>query len=208
MFQIRPAKPADVDRAIAVLGDAFTSDPLMAYLFADAPAGIRRSAVEFFSILMRVRLALGMPALVLKEGSEVLGAAMGYDASRPVWPSPYAEEWREFETGVPGLAARLAAYDKICEMNAPAVAHYYLGVIGIDPSAQGRGAGQALLGAFCDLSHGDTESAGVYLDTANPESLRFYTRNGFELRGQGYLDAMPLWCVFRPNQPSPSHPSA
>ncbi|WP_421758867.1 GNAT family N-acetyltransferase [Devosia sp.] len=199
MFQIRPAEPADVDTAVAVLGDAFAGDPLMAYLFADAPAGVRASVMEFFSILMRVRLALGMPALVLEDGNEMLGAAMGYNSSRPAWPSPYDEEWQEFEADVPGLAARLAAYDKICEEGAPTVAHYYLGVIGIHPSAQGKGAGQALLGAFCNLSHRDTESAGVYLDTANPESLRFYTRNGFELRGQGYLDAMPLWCVFRPN---------
>lgn len=80
----------------------------------------------------------------------------------------------------------------------PAEDHYYLGVIGLHPSLQGKGWGKAMLDAFCALSDVDPKSRGVYLDTANPRSLQFYYNNGFELRGEGRLGAAHLWCVFKP----------
>lgn len=198
MFEVRPACAGDVEAAVSVLADAFAADPLMAYLFGDAPGGPRASVLTFFSILLRARLDLEMPAFVLRCDGEILGAAMGYDTSRPVWPAPLAEEWLRFETGAPQLAARLAAYDRICETHQPSEDHYYLGVIGVQPSLQGQGAGKVLLDAFCQGSRADRRSHGVYLDTTNPGSLRFYYSKGFELRGEGRLDATPVWCVWQP----------
>jgi len=89
-----------------------------------------------------------MPAYALQRADGVSGAAMGYDTSWPVWPAALASEWRQFELGVPGFAAHLAAYEKICEAHQPSEDHYYLGVIGVHPSLQGKGAGKALLDAF------------------------------------------------------------
>jgi len=198
MFEIRPAKSGDVEAAVAALAEAFAPDPLMAYLFGDHPNGLRPSVATFFSILLRVRLALGMPAFVLCRGGEVMGAAMGYDASRPAWPDALAGEWDRFEATAPELAARFAAYDAICDAHQPPQDHYYLGVIGVRPALQGQGAGRALLDAFCEASRTDARSHGVYLDTTNPSSLAFYDRNGFERRGEGRLGATPVWCVWKP----------
>ena len=197
MFEVRSARPEDIEGAVTALGEAFDQDPLMLYLFRENPNGVRAGAMEFFSILLRARIALGMPAYVLQQADGVPGAAMGYDTSRPVWPAALASEWRQFELGVPGFAARLAAYEKICEAHQPSEDHYYLGVIGVHPSLQGKGAGKALLDAFCARSRADPQSHGVYLDTCNPGSLQFYHNNGFELRGEGSLDATPLWCVYK-----------
>lgn len=169
----------------------------MPYLFRENPNGVRAGAIEFFSILLKVRIALGMPAYVLEQAGSLAGAAMGYDTSCPAWPAALASEWRQFEGSVPGFAAQLAAYDKICEAHQPSEAHYYLGVIGVHPSLQGKGAGKALLDAFCERSRADPQSRGVYLDTCNPASLQFYYNNGFELRGGGSLDSAPLWCVYK-----------
>ena len=198
MFEVRSANSGDVEAAVAALGEAFAPDPLMAYLFGDNPNGVRASVMAFFSILLRVRIELDMPALVLDRGGEVVGAAMGYDVSRPAWPAGLAEEWRRFEASALALAARLAAYEDICQAHQPGEDHYYLGVIGVRPSLQGQGAGRAMLEAFCEGSRADRRSHGVYLDTANPSSLKFYANNGFELRGEGRLGAAPLWCVWRP----------
>ena len=101
------------------------------------------------------------------------------------------------EEETPGLAGRLAAYETLSRSHEPPAPHYYLGVLGVHPSAQGRGAGKALLEAFCRQSAADPLSAGVYLDTGNPSSLEFYLRNGFELRGEDALEDASLWCVFR-----------
>ncbi|MBK8543473.1 MAG: hypothetical protein IPL62_07790 [Caulobacteraceae bacterium] len=50
---------------------------------------------------------------------------------------------------------------------------------------------------FCERSRADPKSRGVYLETANPASLQFYYKNGFELCGEGNLDGAPLWCVYK-----------
>ena len=197
MIEIRRAEPADVDAAVAALAEAFAQDPLMLYLFKENPDGVRAGTSGFFSILLRVRLALDMPAYVLTQGGKVLGAAMGYDTSRPAWPEPFAEEWRAFKARTPGFVARLGAYAAICEAHEPREDHHYLGVIGIHPSLQGKGAGKALLDAFCAPSLVDEASHGVYLEAASASSLQFYYRNGFELRGEGSLDGAPVWCVFK-----------
>jgi ribosomal protein S18 acetylase RimI-like enzyme len=148
-------------------------------------------------MLLRARIALEMPAHVLQHGDDVLGAVMGYDISRPAWPAPLAEEWRQFSAEVPGFANRLAAYEKICDVFEPHEDHYYLGVIGVHPSLQRKGAGTAMLDTFCARSREDPRSHGVYLETANRSSLETYYRNGFELQGEGSLDASPLWCVYK-----------
>lgn len=197
MFKVRKAESSDVGGAIAALGDAFAQDPLMLYLFHENPEGTRAGAMGFFSILLRARIALEMPAYVLVQGDDVLGAVMGYDTSRPEWPAPLADEMRRFEAPVPGFAARLDAYAKICEAHQPGEDHYYLGVIGVHPSLQGNGAGKTMLDAFCVPSRADPKSRGVYLETANPSSLQFYYKNGFELRGEGSLDAATVWCVYK-----------
>lgn len=198
MFTIRRAVIGDLDAAIAVLGDAFAQDPLMLYLFHEYAKGPRTGAMAFFSILMRARIALDMPAYVLEQDGRILGAAMGYDTSRPKWPAELADEMSRFETETPGFAARVGAYAAIGDAHEPDVPHYYLGVIGIHPSLQGKGAGTALLDAFCAPSQADAKSNGVYLDTTNPASLAFYYGKGFELRGEGSLDGAPVWCVFKP----------
>jgi len=197
MFKVRKAESGDVDRAIAALGDAFAQDPLMLYLFHESPEGARAGAMGFFSMLLRARIALDMPAYVLTQGDDVLGAVMGYDTSRPEWPAALADEMRRFEAEVPGFAARLDAYAKICEAHQPGEDHYYLGVIGVHSSLQGNGAGKAMLDAFCAPSRADPKSHGVYLETASPGSLQFYYKNGFELRGEGRLDAATVWCVYK-----------
>jgi ribosomal protein S18 acetylase RimI-like enzyme len=197
VFGIRSAQSGDIGTAVAALGSAFAHDPLMLYLFAEHPTDVRAGAMDFFSILFAARIALNMQAYVLHQAGEVRGAVMGYDTSRPAWPSAITARWNRFEAGIPGFAARLAAYDRICAAHEPGEGHYYLGVIGVDLTLQGQGGGRALLDAFCARSSADPGSRGVYLDTANPASLQFYHNNGFELRGEGSLDGATIWCVYK-----------
>lgn len=88
MFTIRPAASADAPPAIAALAQAFARDPLMLYLFAQHPRGIPAGIESFFSILLRARIAIAMPADVLTQDGAILGATMGYDTSRPTWTAP------------------------------------------------------------------------------------------------------------------------
>lgn len=55
---------------------------------------------------------------------------------------------------------------------------WYLSIIGIHPSAQGKGIGQELLAST--LSEADENHATCYLETFTPRSIGFYMRLGFE----------------------------
>lgn len=194
-MQIHTATPSDLEPAVSRLAVAFAEDPITGFLLQTGP-GYRERVTQFFSLLMGARLALGMPVLVARDAMGIRGAAMGYDTARPQWPKRFADDWDRFESAIPGLSERMAIYDEIADQGKPAVPHYYLGVLGLDPDLQGRGIGMQLLKAFCERSAADPLSAGVYLETANPSNVGFYERAGFEETGRGRLGDATLWCLF------------
>lgn len=198
-MQIIPATSADAAEVSQCMAAAFATDPLISFFFEGSSLGRDRSSEWFFSVLLRARVALGMPALLAREGSQLLGVAMGYRTDRPDWPEQFSTEWDELEASAPGIAERFDAYERISDDGLPAEPHYYLGVIGVAPGAKGKGVGAALLDAFCGISAADPLSSGVYLETGNPENLAFYQCHGFLVRNEGPLGTGSLWCLFYPH---------
>lgn len=192
------AVPSDLPKAILCLTAAFAHDPITGFVLQTGD-GYPDRLSRFFSLLMRARVALDMPVLVAKDSSEIHGAVMGYSTLRPAWPSDIAEEWDRFEKATPGMVERLLAYEEIAEKFKPPAPHYYLGAIGVGPTAQGRGFGRQMLKSFCDLSAGDPLSSGVYLETAKESNLAFYESAGFVETGRGTLGSSTLWCLFLPH---------
>jgi len=194
-MQIGAAAASDLAQAVDCLAAAFAEDPITSFLLEAGPHD-RERLTHFFSLLARARIALGMPVLVARSTAGVRGAAMGNTTAPPPWPSALEHEWDLLEFSIPGFNRRAALYDEIAERSKPPVPHYYLGVIGLHPAAQGLGMGMRLLKSFCDLSEADPLSEGVHLETANPSNVRFYERAGFTVTGQGSLGTSTLWCMF------------
>lgn len=140
-----------------------------------------------------------MPVILLRHGGAIAGVAMGYDTRRLPWPDVMQARLARLEQLNPQTAKSFESYDAASERHKPRFSHYYLGVIGVDPSRQRTGGGGILLKTFCERSDGDSQSAGVYLETANPGNVAFYRHHGFELSGAAELDsATQLYCLFRP----------
>jgi ribosomal protein S18 acetylase RimI-like enzyme len=194
-MKITPAAPPDLDEAVSCLATAFSQDPITGYLLQTG-SGYRERVSQFFSILMRARLALKMPVFLARNSAGIRGASMGYSTARPEWPRDLTEEWDRFEKAIPGIPERMAVYDEVAAKYKPPAPHYYLGVIGTDPSSQGLGIGTQLLKAFCEASASDPLSSGVYLETAQEANLRFYERGGFVETGRGKLGNSTLWCMY------------
>jgi len=196
---ITAASPADIDKAVTCLATAFERDPITGFLLQQGPV-YRDRVTRFFSLLMRARMALGMPVFVARGANGIGGAVMGYSTVRSEWPVPLTEEWARFEDAIPGLTDRMAIYDEVATRFKPAAPHYYLGVIGTDPSLQGSGIGTQLLKTFCEVSASDPLSSGVYLETAQASNLKFYERSGFAETGRGNLGDATLWCMYLPHK--------
>ena len=194
---VRAVTSHDIELAVEALQSAFRGDPMIGFLFGNGWE-VKPYVSEFFRILLDVRVTFGMPAFCVEENGDILGAVMGYDASRPAWERGQREKWTALMQAVEGLELRLGAYGELAEKFEPPEKHFYLGVIGVLGGKKGAGIGGALLERFCDASARDTESCGVYLETASEASLRFYLKNGFVLRGEGILGKdTSLWCVFK-----------
>jgi ribosomal protein S18 acetylase RimI-like enzyme len=72
----------------------------------------------------------------------------------------------------------------------PAEPHWYLPLIGVEPTKQGRGLGAALLGYA--LKRIDREGRIAYLESTNPANIPLYQRHGFEVVGTIQVDDSPL----------------
>lgn len=198
-MKITTASCSDIDEAVGCLATAFAQDPITGFLL-QTRQGYRERVTQFFSLLMRARIELGMPVFVARGAQGIGGATMGYSTARPAWSAGLSEEWTRFEKAIPGMADRMAIYDGVADQFKPSAPHYYLGVIGTDPASQGSGIGTQLLKSFCDVSASDPLSSGVYLETAQASNLRFYERAGFEETGRGSLGDATLWCMYFPHE--------
>ena len=78
----------------------------------------------------------------------------------------------------------------------PEEPHWYLAVIGSDPTVRGAGFGQALMRSRLDRC--DAEHAPAYLESSNPDNIPYYMRFGFEVTGEiklpdGGPSMWPMW---------------
>jgi ribosomal protein S18 acetylase RimI-like enzyme len=71
----------------------------------------------------------------------------------------------------------------------PSEPHWYLPLIGVDPSQQGKGYGSALLTHAlmpCNRDH-----TCAYLESSNPKNIPLYERHGFEVLGTIQVGTSP-----------------
>jgi GNAT superfamily N-acetyltransferase len=74
--------------------------------------------------------------------------------------------------------------------------HWYLLALGVEPSKQGRGIGEALIEPV--LARADSEGLPCYLETFNERNLPFYKRHAFQIAGGGNIPEGPdFWTMIR-----------
>jgi len=78
------------------------------------------------------------------------------------------------------LESALMLFEKMGTSH-PKEPHWYLPMIGVDPTRRARGYGSALMTHA--LQRCDSEQKLAYLESSNPRNLSLYIRHGFELIG-------------------------
>ena len=68
--------------------------------------------------------------------------------------------------------------------------HWYLSVVAVEPSQQGRGIGSALISPM--LERADAERKACWLDTHQEQNVRLYKRHGFEVAEQSQPKGHPI----------------
>jgi GNAT superfamily N-acetyltransferase len=195
--QARPARKDDVRELSRTLARAFYDDPVMIWLLPDEKPRTVQLYRLFATMTRHHHLASG-GVQVACDGPGIGAAAL--------WDPP--NEWQEtrwaqlamtptFILVFGARSMRGRAVQELMKREHPEEPHWYLGVIGSDPSVRGKGFGQALMRSRLDRV--DAEHAPAYLESTKPENVPYYQRFGFEVTGAIVLpDGGPtMWPMWR-----------
>lgn len=196
-IDVRPPRRTEITALGGVLGRAFQEDPVFRWLQPDPE---RRAATTpaFFGAMARHHfLAGGGVEVALSEqgiGAASLWAPPGRWAQRPLDQIAMLPAVVRVFRG--RLGAARALNDEM-KANHPEEPHWYLAVIGSDPTVRGGGFGNALMRSRLDRC--DAEGAPAYLESSNPDNIGYYNRFGFEVTGEIIAPGggPPLWPMWR-----------
>lgn len=197
-IDVRSARRADVPGLARVLGRAFYDDPVFRYLQPDAAR--RATAMPGFFRAMTRRHFLPGSGVEVAVSADGIGAAALWDPPGR-WKQTPREQFFMAPAIVRAFRGRLGAGQALTEqMKAvhPEEPHWYLAVIGSDPTVRSTGMGAALMRSRLDRC--DAEGAPAYLESSNIDNVPYYHRFGFEVTGEIVIpDGGPtLWCMWRP----------
>jgi GNAT superfamily N-acetyltransferase len=192
----------DVDKAGAVLMDAFQKDPLWIKVFRDISVLTKDS---FFGSSVRYGYKYGS---AYAPSEKLEGVA--------VWVrEKFADMtlWRMLRTGAMkslkdiGIIRGIRFYRKMAPVFAPIEKdrkknmkgrlYFYLMIIGVAPDYQGKGLGGKMLRALFEES--ETAGIPVYLETETETNVVLYEKLGFRVMKKIVLPVidLPLWEMIR-----------
>jgi ribosomal protein S18 acetylase RimI-like enzyme len=195
-IELRPIERADIRSQSTVLASAFYDDPVMKYMQPDDKARAKMLPPLFATLTRNHFIARGGSEVASRNG--VIGAAT-------LWDPPglrKSSRWEELKM-LPTLAwhfrsraEQTKTLGKLMEMAHPEEPHWYLMIIGSDPTVRGKGFGNALLRSR--LNRCDGEHAPAYLEASKAELISYYQRFGFDQIGEIQIpDGPKMWPMWR-----------
>ena len=177
---VMPLEPQQVDVAGDILARAFRVDPLQTYLFPNDAENVARSPA-MFATLVRYGLLAGE---VLTTAHVPAGIAVWLAPDHVEHEATLVEAGFEALPHIMGSVAHQRFVDVFAAMEPyhrrnVSPRHWYLMILGVDPEAQGRGIGTALMEPV--LARADAAGVPCYLETCQAKNVAFYQRRGFQL---------------------------
>ncbi len=172
MLKVRVAATSEQAGVISVLTLAFADDPVCRRLYPD-PTQYLTFFPEFARLYGGRAFDHGSAHFIENHG----GAALWI----PPDIHPDDESLEQLLDSSVEDAAKPELFDVYAAMKThhPKEPHWFLPLIGIDPSMQGQGLGTTLM--LHGLTACDREHMPAYLDSTHPSNIPFYERFGFEL---------------------------
>lgn len=189
----RVVNDEDIKPVAAALARAFDDDPVMSWLFGEHQARRLTRLRRFFTHEAKRHRIHGQ---VLTTPDHAGGAF--WDAPGR-WRSSWFQILRSLPVFGPAIGPRMPRALRglsMIERAHPHEPHWYLAVLGTDPSAQGRGVGGSLMQPVLDRC--DEQGLGAYLESSKEQNLAYYARFGFEVTGELTLpNGPPVWPMWR-----------
>ena len=186
---------------VSLLARAFENDPLFTYLFT--VKNTKNTSQLLIRILIKRNRVLN--GLILTDHSEKPSYVAFLDKPKIIRNVSLMRvlrlsiEMSVLAFQIPMNVLRfLSAYQKLTSSSAPNEPHYYLTMIGVDPSVQGKGLGKKVLDdihRIVDTSH---PPYPIALDTENPKNIAYYESFGYKLMDTKIIEGVEIFCMTRP----------
>jgi GNAT superfamily N-acetyltransferase len=192
---IGPLAPDRQREAAEVLARAFRDNPLNVAVLGPDPERRLRANRAAMRELMPLALRHGAVLSASARGrcaGVLLGAPpFSYPFPAPSLPALVASWLRQ------GMRVRSRwgrVFHHLDERH-PREPHWYVAALGVDPDAQRRGLGRALIQALA--ARADADGVFSYLETDRAENVPFYEAAGFALEGESSCLGVRLWHMRR-----------
>ena len=199
-MQIRPGGDTQgAKTATQLMARAFRDNPLGIAVIGPSPARRLRCYRAGIANLLDSARRYGR-LLFAESGGKLLGALAALPTgATPPPPPPLSAQLRTIFGQGFRVATRWSEIARHLQSLHPPQPHWYVSSLAVDPPAQGRGVGGALLTAL--LEHADREALPTYLETDRAINVRFYESQGFRVQEQIHLLDVAVWCMQRPSRP-------
>jgi GNAT superfamily N-acetyltransferase len=182
-FEIRVAARDETSRAVASVTAAFVTDPIARFAWPSV-----RDHLRLMPRAVRVFAGRSFASRAAYVSEDVCGVALWLPPG--VHPDGRALEKLFRDTARPEhLDDLLATFEQMARSH-PEEPHWYLPMIAVEPNAQGRGLGGALMRHA--VARCDEEGLLAYLESSNPRNIPLYERHGFEVMGRIQVGSGPL----------------
>jgi ribosomal protein S18 acetylase RimI-like enzyme len=188
--QIKVTPTADEDRAIATITMAFSNDPVVRWVFRDA-----NQYLTYWPQFVKV---FGGDALT-KGTADSVDDCGGVALWLPPGVGPDGEALVAIAAAAVSAAEQDEVFAFLGQMDEfhPNEPHWYLPLMGVDVTRQGRGYGSALL-RHALVERCDRDRLPAYLEATNPLNKALYERHGFEELGVIQAGGSPpMWPMLR-----------
>lgn len=190
--EIRVVDRAEVPRAVSVQVMAFSSDPIMRWLWPEP-----HEYLSHFPGLVRGFGGRAFEHDAAHVTDDFLGGALWLPPG--VGPDDEALEKLVNETVAEPARSEFSSILEQMGESHPEEPHWHLAFIGVDPAHQSKGIGGALLRYA--LARIDEQGLHSYLESSNPANVPLYLRHGFgvirEIRVGGAPQVIPMLRVPR-----------
>jgi ribosomal protein S18 acetylase RimI-like enzyme len=198
LYQLQRLREDQVETASKILARAFQDDPLFVYCIPD-PNKRKIKCVDHCKWLILLGILSGE---VYTTSGDIEGVAIWHpyaieDKKRGEQSKEILRKLRKIRRELFSdvlYAARMNIFEEIANsfqiehVNFP---HWYLTIIGVDPTHQGRGHGTKLI--KMRLAKIDEQNLPCYLHTENEKNVEYYEHLGFKLIGKNKVPNMDIY---------------
>lgn len=173
MTATRHALPGDHPAMQRALAEAFSSDPLVSWLFPGADGRADATAIAAFMTAEVASHQAHGHAYVVDDRAAALWAPPGASVDQSAVTEVMVEHVEPSR-----LESSAETFIQMFEYH-PEDPHFYLSMIGARDDSRGKGLGSVLLSRVLDVC--DTEGLLAHLESSNGRNVGLYERHGFDI---------------------------